>query len=357
MKTPISHVDIFNKIKFSLFADMHYKKGMYISSVKDIRNILDRADCNSVDFVIHVGDMCNDYRRSPELTHEYLENKYGLPVYGIYGNHELESKGNCMELVTPLLCNRKVVWGTSNGELEDGSIGYYYFDIKGFRIVALDTNYSLNPQADEWEHNRTASWGAPAENTKKDSLGSQQLSWLERVLDDAAENGLRCLLFSHVGFSGIWYSSPDTDAVRKMINDANKKRSGTVLMSISGHLHTNNQAMVDGVVHFDVNTTRNGLWLNEAEEHYGDLTYTFTDYDANGKDIATYERPIGEAWMSKQTWFFDSPLSAIVTVDTNGNVNIDGAQTAWYRGIAPSEHYGVSPQISNGSYTIKEDII
>ncbi|MBQ9112878.1 MAG: metallophosphoesterase [Clostridia bacterium] len=350
-----SSVDIFNKIRFTVFADLHYKKGMYISSVSDIRQITDRAHRDDADFVIHVGDLCNDYLRSVELTDAYLHNSHSLPAYGVYGNHELESRENSMEYVTERLCNRHVVWGTPDGERGDGNTGYYFFDINGFRVVGLDTNYSFDPDSGVWEHNRTASWGAPSDNIRKDSLGDVQLTWLEGVLRDAAERGLSCLLFSHVGFSGVWYSSPDTGRVQQMIRHINKERSGTVLMSVSGHLHTDHQALIDGVVHFDVNTVRNGLWLPEGEEHYGDMTYAFVDYDCDGKETARYDRPLSDAWMSKQTWFFDRPLSATVTVEKNAGITVKGSETSWYGGVEPEARYGVRPRISDGIYLIKED--
>ena len=339
-----------NTIKFTLFADLHYKKGMYISSVADLQEILDRAKQNNVDFVIHLGDLCNDYRRSPELLNTYLYNCHGLPVYGIYGNHELESRENDMATVTPMLCNREVTWGTPDGTIGDGSIGYYYFDHSSFRVICLDTNYSQNPENLEWEHNRTASWGAPAENLKKDSLAPRQLVWLEHILQDTAERGLHCLLFSHTGFSGIWYSSPDAVAVREMIRCVNEKRKGTVLMSVSGHLHTDHQAVVDGVVHFDVNTVRNGLWLAEAREHYGGLSYPFVNYDANGNETERCDRPLSELRMAAQTWFFDRPLSAVVTVSGDGSVTIEGSAAEWYGGVVPDARYEVNARISDGRY-------
>ena len=54
MKTENSALFGGQKIKFSVFADLHYKKGMYIASVSDLVKILDRADQNDVDFVIHI---------------------------------------------------------------------------------------------------------------------------------------------------------------------------------------------------------------------------------------------------------------------------------------------------------------
>lgn len=78
-----------DKITFTVFLDMHYKKGMYLASVSDLENILHRADISNSDFVIHCGDFSNDYQGSPELIEVFLNNKENLPVYGVYGNHEL----------------------------------------------------------------------------------------------------------------------------------------------------------------------------------------------------------------------------------------------------------------------------
>ena len=63
-----------NEIKFTVFADLHYKKGMYIASIDDLRSIFDRADADKSEFVVHLGDMCNDYIGSSELVKEYLNN-------------------------------------------------------------------------------------------------------------------------------------------------------------------------------------------------------------------------------------------------------------------------------------------
>ena len=98
-----------------------------------------RAALEKVDFVIHAGDLCNDYLRSPELIDAYLRNEYGLAVYGIYGNHELESEGNSMEVVTPLLSNRQVDFG-------EDDVGYWFTDIKEYRMIGLDTNYSYSDE-------------------------------------------------------------------------------------------------------------------------------------------------------------------------------------------------------------------
>ena len=61
---------------------------MHKTSAGDLEKTMERAREESVDFVIHEGDLCNDYLHSPEITDVYL--KSGLSVFGVYGNHELE---------------------------------------------------------------------------------------------------------------------------------------------------------------------------------------------------------------------------------------------------------------------------
>ena len=42
--------------------------------------------------------------------------------------------------------------------------------------------------------------------------------------------------------------------------------------------------------------------------------------------------------MSGNSWYFEDPLSAIITIDENGNVTIDGMETNWLYGIDPNDN-------------------
>ena len=347
-------------IKFLLFADLHYKKGMYIAGVADLEAVLDRAHTSGASLVLHAGDFCNDYQHSPELIHAYLNNPHGLPVYGIYGNHELETPENSMANVTPCLTNREVVWGTPDGKIGDGSIAYYYFDVDGFRFVCSDMNYSLNPETGEWEHNHAVSHGHPKGNLYACSLGATQLKWIEDVLTDAAKKQKKCIFLSHGGVSEFWYASPDAAAVREIFAKVNAMQKGTVLMAIQGHLHTHHLAEKDGVVYFDVNTVRNTKWVkNEhATDHYDGVTYPFVDYDADGKEIARYDRPITEVRMARNQWFNTDPLSAVVTVWKNGKIEIEGSESTWLEGfLPPAERIGegVMPCIKSAGFAALDE--
>ena len=342
-------------IRFALFADLHYKKGMYIAGVADLEAIFKRAKESQAELVLHAGDFCNDYQHSVELTDAYLNNSYDLPVYGIYGNHELESPDNAMSNVTPCLTNREVVWGTPDGKIGDGSIAYYYFDVDGFRFICSDMNYSQNPETGEWEHNRSASYCAPKGNLYANSLGRVQLKWIEDVLADAAYTGKKCIFLSHCGVSEFWNSSPDAAAVRALFEKTNAIKQGTVLMAINGHLHTHHLAEKDGVVYFDVNTVRNTKWVSneQATEHYGGITYPFVEYDDEGNEVASYDRPISELRMAKNQWFSTHPLSAIVTVWENGKIEIDGSESTWLNDIMPLPERigdGVMPCIKSACF-------
>ena len=104
-----------SELKFLVIGDFHYKKKMYPATVADLDKALRDASDNRIDICVHLGDFCNDYKGSPELFRKYIDNEYGIDVFGVYGNHELESADNSMQRVTPLLSNKtdKLVYGTA----------------------------------------------------------------------------------------------------------------------------------------------------------------------------------------------------------------------------------------------------
>lgn len=336
-----------------MFADFHYKKNMYASTVRHLNDILERANREDVDFVIHLGDFCNDYKNSPEVVNTYLNNKYGLSVFGIYGNHELESSDNSMQVVTPLLCNQNVNFG---GE----DVGYWYYDIEGFRLIGLDTNYSYNSEFGDWEHNRTASWGAPKDNLFENSLSPKQLDWLDNVLRDAKENDIKCLIFSHDSVSGEWHSTCDAESVRELF----ARYKGTVLMCLNGHLHTDHCCVKDNIAYFDVNSVLNGCWANTNGQHYSeDHTFEREAFDAEGNVVGVENYQLVNLTQGKNTWFFDGPLSAVVEINDDGEISIVGAETTWKYGVEPCENEegrlgksffdGVMSRIKNRSVKLK----
>ena len=351
-------------VTFTAFSDFHYKEGMYAGTVAGLQKIVDRSRMNGAEFMLQCGDFSNDMKGSPEITNAYLNNTQKLPAYGVYGNHELESAGNSMDVVTPLLTNNNnVVWGTSDTNIGDGSIAYYYFDNNnGFRMIFLDTNYSWNSSKSAWEHNTANSYGPPTGNTKANSLGPVQLEWLEKVLLDAANRGLSCIVASHESFSGtILDVSPDGEAVRAIFRKANNVRPKTVILALNGHQHSDQIKMVDDVVYFNVNTANNGCWISNktGTQHYSEEhTFEYVKYDSEGNPISTETAPLTVLSGSPSTWYFANPLSATVTVTKSGIVKINGMETNWMYDVVAPEGYDPfgATKISSGIFGCQKEI-
>lgn len=325
-------------LKFAVLADYHYKKGMYIPPVSSLEAILKRAADAGVDFVIHTGDFSNDYAGSPEVVDLYVNNPYGLPVYGVYGNHELES-GNQMSFVNAHLCNRPVQWA------EGERIAYWYTDLGGFRLIGLDNNYSLRPD-NTWERNLDGSYCPVRENTRWNSLGPDQLAWLRTTVADAAEQGKKVLVFSHASLSDRWSPTPDAAQAREIF----RAYPDTVLLVANGHLHTDHFAVIDNIAYWDVNTVHNGGWKPHPDFHYAeDMTYAFQNYDADGNPAGEVQAiPLNSMKQAKNTWFFRDPLSAIVTVTEDGVIKIEGSRTSWVYDIEPDwTASGMRPMIED----------
>ena len=325
-------------MKFLVLGDFHYKKGMYASTVADLDEILQRAYDEDVDFVIHTGDFCNDYVGSPEILKTYLDNKYNIPVFGIYGNHELETRNNNMAFTTAHLCNRAVEFGGAD-------TGYWHYDFGEYRLVGLDTNYSFNEEVREWQHNLPASWGPPQGNKNGDSIAPEQLKWLDGIIAQAYDRKQKVVVFSHTGLSGEWASSPDAKAVREIF----EKYKGTVSLCVNGHLHTEHFCVKDGIPYFDVNACINGYWRVCDTHHYTDShTFTREKFAEDGSIIGTEEVRLNTLTQSKNTWFFASPLSAVVEIKDNGELKITGAKTTWRHGLLPPVTVDcIKPEISD----------
>ncbi len=326
-------------LNFTVFADSHYKKGMYATTVKDLKTVFKRAEDNSSQFVVHCGDLCNNYIGSKEFTNAFLNNEQGLKCYGLYGNHELEGLNNNMQIVTPLLTNDKnVIWGTKDKKIGDGSEPYYYFDKNNYRLIFTDTNYSLNPATNEYEHNPSPSYGPKEGNININALGPKQLKWLKSIILDAAEKSLKCIVFSHAALNEK-FALPcwNSKEIKKIFDNINNKFPKTVIMQISGHSHSDRAEKIDGIIYWSVNTTINGIWKPQKTNHYSDDTLRFDleKYDENGNLIEIQDIPVNKLIMSPHTYFFADPLSANVLIEDN-KIIIEGTKTTWRFGINPA---------------------
>lgn len=344
------------KVKFALFADLHYHERHQAASVENINEIMAYANKSGVDFVMQLGDFSSNWKGSPEAIKAYIENPYGLAAYGIYGNHDLQSAKNSMETVTPLLNNREVVWGTEDTKINArGDVAYYWFDVNGIRMVCLDTNYSYDPENDVWEHNQPNSYALKKGNIKEHSLGKAQIQWLRGVLNDAAEKEIQCIVYSHASFMDLPYgTSPDKDEVRQMFNEVNAKRKGTVLAVFNGHRHATNAGVFDGIFFYDMNVALMGAWSGPEMPHYTDeQTFDFTEHDDDGNVTGRYEKKLNELWRGNYSWYFSTPLYTVVTVSTDGRITVEPMETEWLYGVEPPfSHAGIQTRVVGGEFDL-----
>ena len=332
-------------LNFTAFSDFHYKQGMYPTSIADLNEIFSRAEKYGSSFVLSGGDFCNDFTGSPELVKAFLGYKKAdgsiMPAYNNYGNHELETQPNSMQIVTPILTNdANAVWGTADGKIGDGSIGYYYFDQGGFRFIVTDTNYSWSSVNQSWEHNPTGSYGPASGNTNTNALGPVQLEWLERVLYAAADENIPCIVVSHATLCPNWWPSSDAPATHKLFREVNIYHPGTVMMQIAGHEHNDRQEVLDGVYYLGLNTAKNGLWKAGSPVHY-DSTHTFQmeTYDADGNFTGYETKGYGDLGQGANTWFYETPLSTNITISQNGQIYVQGMESSWVYDVEPDPLY------------------
>ena len=71
------------------------------------------------------------------------------------------------------------------------------------------------------------------------------------------------------------------------------------------------------------------------EQHYRQgQTFVYEDYDRNGTLTGKSPRDLCSLSQAKNTWFFDRPLCAVITIDDD-EITIDGAQTSWMYDVVP----------------------
>lgn len=332
-------------IKFTVFADFHYEKFFEHTGVSGLKTILTAANENRSELILHAGDLHNNWKAAPEILETYLDNEYGIPVYGAYGNHETESCDTPIPFITEHLTNdENVTWGTDDGKIGDGETTYYYCDKDKYRFIFTDTNHHYFVKEGVIKHTPAGMGEAPIENKPRHLLGPKQLKWLESVLSDAAEKELSCIIVSHAGFADFekwgWQKaasgpSDDIKAVRKIFNKVNKIRPHTVLMCINGHYHFNHIGISDGILFFDVNSSAS-FWYGAGTKHYpDDMTYNHIEYDADGNAVSSELKKINGIPAIDKKWYKDRPLYANVLITDDFEITIEGTEAKWIAGIEP----------------------
>ena len=122
-----------------------------------------------------------------------------------------------------------------------------------------------------------------------------------------------CIVTSHQSYERDNASCSNYLQVRKIFNDANEKNPGRVRLVINGHHHHDNIRILDGIVYFDLNSA-SYEWVPKAHDKYP-------------PEIANKHR------CARNTVMYNDPISAIITMTTDGQLTIEGQKSSFLNGI------------------------
>ena len=109
--------------------------------------------------------------------------------------------------------------------------------------------------------------------------------------------------------------SPDRAAVRKIFDDANAKHPGSVRLVINGHHHCDHVRILENIVYLDLNSAS-----------YDWMVKTHTAYPE--EDVKRWKH-------ARHVIAWNDPVSAIITINRNGHLKVEGQRSEFYRGVTP----------------------
>lgn len=278
-----------NQVKFAVFADLHHYPGVFHTKARErLKSIMQRAVDAGVDCVISLGDFCHSPTTFGEIIADF--EAAPLPFKHVLGNHDTDGASLADTL-----------------KLYRMPHPYYFFDLSNFRFIMLDTNYYRHSGG--CTHFAFRNYFDFPET--RETLPPEQLRWLEETIRSSP---YPCLLFGHASIEreckgGIC----NRDEILEIIRRANSAAPRKVLMALNGHYHRDALRLIDNVAFFDVNSASFD-WLNQPHDLFP-------------------ENLRREFELIQHQVIYTEPLSAIVTVCSDGNIEIEGAKGDFLHGI------------------------
>jgi len=286
-------------LKICVFADLHYRPGKWTNSENTsfLEQILDRARRERCDFTIHLGDFMHGVQSAAEKAHLKLYNDFRIPGYHILGNHDQDANS----------------WReTCEAYRMPG--GYYSFDKGGFRFVVLDPNYFCN-EPGVFIHHDNGNYFKRAKNSTINWIPPHEMEWLR---DAILNSSLPCVVLSHQSLErGNGAPVMNAREVREVFNEANRRRPGAVRLVVNGHMHCDNLRILDNILYWDVNSA---------------------NYQYYGKKHSKYPKEyIAAHTGAANNIGWTKPLSAVLSLWSDGRIKIDGSEADWLFGVSPAD--------------------
>ena len=283
-----------DEVKFCAFADIHYYPGVFPHDTREwLERVLDRAEKAHADFIIHMGD----FTHTPVACRDYVDfyNDFRIKTYHTIGNHDDDGNSHEETLAAYRL-----------------ACGHYHFDRGGFRFIVTDTNNCLIDG--KWVHYSSSNYYAVGRKSGSliTRVPPEQLEWLKSTIESSP---YPCIVTSHASYERE-DGSPDRAAVRKIFDDANAKCPGRVRLVINGHHHCDHVRILENIVYLDLNSA-----------NYDWMVKTHTAYPE--EDVKRWKH-------ARHVIAWNDPVSAIITINRNGHLKVEGQRSQFYRGVTPA---------------------
>lgn len=273
---------------FLAFGDLHHYPGEFLDDkAQRWKKIVRRSVEQEAAFIVGLGDYVHEPEKNKAFAEKMMESPKDL--YCCLGNHDTEH----WPLEKALALYRM-------------PHNYYYFDRSGYRFIVLDANYSL--VEGEYVH-----YNPGVVRHKGGVIPPEQLAWLRRTIE---ESEAPCVLLSHHSIE-----RPDgilnREEVWAVINSANAKRPHAVMLYINGHHHRDHCTVMNGVCCLDLNSA----------------AYQYVNPPFSGYSPEVLALCHGMAY----TLNFSEPLSALITLEGDRAIRIQGLTGAFLFGLTEEE--------------------
>ena len=270
---PSKAADKPGKIRFGMISDLHHLQ-FGQDEVKRLSGFMDDVAKVKPDFIIQCGDFCR-HTRSEGIMTEW--NRFKGPKYHVLGNHDMD------------YCNKQAImqfWGMPKR--------YYSFDQGVFHFVVMDRNF-LKEEDGTLKDYDTSNWGK-LPSPQRSFTDQEQLDWLRKDLANA-KNPVVVFMHQPVFLSDFHAELGNAGEILGIFDEANFKAARTsgqakVCAVFMGHDHDDRYGERNGVHYVMVNSA----------------TYVYTKTGA---------------------YYYKDPLYAFVTLDTAGQMIIEGRSTVY----------------------------
>ena len=280
------------RLTFLAFADLHFAPGVFPHDDRSwLERILDRAERKNASFVIHAGDFVHDPVKCADFVRFY--NDFRIPTYHTLGNHDTEGCSVAETLAAYRL-----------------EKGYYFFDRDGFRIVVFDTNHFkadgkfVHFEGGNYRTQKGLNW----------TVSEEQYAWAEQIIGTSPHP---CVVFMHQSCEREHGGMPDWERMRGLFRWINRHKGPKVRLVVNGHHHTDGFRIVDGIPYLDLNSANYKYY---AQSHRLYPSAYHREHTGAGHVIA-----------------WKDPISAVITLGTDGYLKIEGQRSEFFCGISPEK--------------------